>query len=182
MNRASRENRDHYKEKNYKDLIEYWGEIVSNEKLPHEQRLQAARDAAPYLFNKLGAKPASPDPVYFETEALPRPKSIAQACDNIALLTEMKATGRMDVATADSLINDQRYILDALVDEAKLLAANADPNVQPVIRIEGGLPPMPGCDVIMPQLHNGSHLELDAIAQPTIPAPQAPPDDENKPQ
>jgi hypothetical protein len=130
-------------------------------------RATAANMLAPYLHSKNATKPIQPDPVYFETEALPRPKSIAQACDNIALLTEMKATGRMDVATADSLIGDQRYILDALVDEAKLLASHDDANADRKIIITGGLPPIPGCDVIMPQLNlNGKHMELEANKDP----------------
>jgi hypothetical protein len=125
-------------------------------------RATAANMLAPYLHSKNATKPVQPDPVYFETEALPRPKSIAQACDNIALLTEMKATGRMDVITADSLITDQRYILDALVDEAKLIAAQGDPNVEQRIVIENGIVgQLPGCNVILPKL-NGEHLELTA--------------------
>jgi hypothetical protein len=36
----------------------------------------------------------------------------------------MKASGQLDVATADSLINDQRVVLNAMVDEAKLIATN----------------------------------------------------------
>jgi hypothetical protein len=128
--------------------------------------MQASAQLAPYLHSKNATKPVQPDPVYFETEKLPRPANIAEACNNIALLSEKKAIGELDVVTADSLINDQRIILNAMVDEAKLLAANADPNIQPVIRIEGGLPPIPGCDVIMPQLSGSRSLELEAIKDP----------------
>jgi hypothetical protein len=73
----------------------------------------------------------------------------------------MKALGQLDVATADSLINDQRVVLNAMVDEAKLLAANGDPSQPQQIVITGGLPELPGTEVIMPQL-NGHHLELTA--------------------
>jgi hypothetical protein len=115
----------------------------------------------PYLHSKNATKPVQPDPVYFETEKLPRPTSIAQACDNIALLSEKKATGELDVVTADSLINDQRIILNAMVDEAKLLAANGDPTHPQEIVITGGLPELPGTQIVMPQI-NGHHLELEA--------------------
>jgi hypothetical protein len=128
--------------------------------------MQASAQLAPYLHSKNATKPVQPDPVYFETDKLPRPANITEACNNIALLSEKKATGELDVVTADSLINDQRIILNAMVDEAKLIAANADPNVQPVIRIEGGLPPIPGTDVIMPQLNGHKSLELEAIKDP----------------
>jgi hypothetical protein len=130
-------------------------------------RATAANMLAPYLHSKNATKPVAPDPVYFEAEALPRPKSIAQACDNIALLTEMKSTGKMDVATADSLITDQRYILDALVDEAKLIAANGDPNAQQRIVIAGGLPELPGTSIILPQF-NG-HETVDEAGNPIPP-------------
>jgi hypothetical protein len=76
-------------------------------------RATAANMLAPYLHSKNATKPVQPDPVYFETEALPRPANIAEACNNIALLSEKKATGELDVVTADSLINDQRIILNA---------------------------------------------------------------------
>ena len=77
----------------YKDLIEYWGEIVSNEKLSTEVRLQAARDAAPYLYNKLGAKPTPADPVYIEHEVhlpCPEPTTIVQVNSNIWYLHQLK--------------------------------------------------------------------------------------------
>jgi hypothetical protein len=134
---------------------------------------------APYLHSKNMAKPVPPDPVYFEQAVnLPRPATIREAYENILKLSEMKAQGQLDVATADSLINDQRVVLNAMVDEAKLLAANPDPNVEQRIVIEGGLPSLPGCDVIMPQL-NGNHLELTATKDPVL-APQAHPPEESK--
>jgi hypothetical protein len=132
-------------------------------------RATAANMLAPYLHSKNATKPIAADPVYFEQAvSLPRPTTIRLACDNIALLTEMKSQGQLDVASADSLINDQRIILNALVDEAKLLAAQGDPTVPQKIIIEGGLPQLPGCEnLIMPEI-NGHSLELSAI--PTIPA------------
>jgi hypothetical protein len=142
-------------------------------------RATAANMLAPYLHSKNATKPVQPDPVYFDTEALPRPANIAEACSNIALLSEKKATGELDVVTADSLIADQRIILNAMVDEAKLLTADASTLPQ-VIKIEGGLPSIPGCDMIMPQL-NGSHLELEAIKDPSLNGPQSHPDDPDKP-
>jgi hypothetical protein len=87
-------------------------------------RATAANMLAPYLHSKLAAKPQPPDPVYVEQAIhLPRPTTIKQAYENIALLTEYKSTAKLDFVTADSLINDQKVILYALIDEAKLLAA-----------------------------------------------------------
>jgi hypothetical protein len=105
---------------------------------------------APFLHSKMGTTPVPPDPVFIDlAEDLPQPTTIDQAIKNIALLADMKAKGQLDVVKADSLIADQRYIADALLDEAKLLTAQGGPPQQ-TIKIEGGLPLLPGCNVIMP--------------------------------
>lgn len=118
-------------------------------------RATAANMLAPYLHSKLAAKPQPPDPIYIEQAiSLPPPSTIRQAVENIYKLSEMKSTGKLDIVTADSLIADHRVILDALVDEQKLLTAQGGPPEQ-VIRIEGGLPLLPGTDVIMPTREGG---------------------------
>ena len=146
-------------------------------------RATAANMLAPYLHSKCMAKPVPPDPVYFEQAvSLPRPTTIRLACDNIALLTEMKSQGELDVASADSLINDQRIILNALVDEAKLLAAQGDPSIPQKIIIEGGLPQLPGCEnLIMPEQLNGHSLELSATPAQAQGEPPAHPPEHDKP-
>ena len=168
-NRASQQNRDHYKEMKYKDLIEYWGEIVSNEKLSTEVRLQAARDAAPYLYNKLGAKPAPPDPVYIEHEVhlpCPEPTTIVQVNSNIWYLHQLKITGQLPIDRADNLINDQRILGNNIIDHDKLIAAQGDPSQPQQIIITGGLPQLPGTNITMPEQLNGHHLELSANKDP----------------
>jgi hypothetical protein len=124
---------------------------------------------APFLHSKLAAKPQPPDPQYIEEAiSLPRPATIRQAYENIAILTEYKATGKIDIATADSLIADQRVILNALIDEAKLLAAGQGQDEQ-VIRIEGGLPLLPGTNVIMPKRINGHDHTGDPLLESQAP-------------
>ena len=145
-------------------------------------RATAANMLAPYLHSKMGSTPVPPPPQYIEEAvSLPAPSTIRQAYENISRLAEMKALGKLDLATADSLINDQRVILNALVDEAKLLAASGDTGTQ-VIRIEGGLPTLPGTNITMPQL-NG-HEALQAIEhepQPTNQDPSSPTDTPKNP-
>ena len=130
-------------------------------------RATAANMLAPYLHSKCMAKPVPPDPVYFEQAvSLTRPTNIREAYENILKLSEMKAQGQLDVATADSLIADQRVVLNAMVDEAKLLAANGDPTQPQQIVITGGLPVLPGTNITMPEQLNGHHLELSANKDP----------------
>src|ERR1700746_802009 len=66
----------------------------------------AANMLAPYLHSKLAAKPQPRDPQYIEEAInLPRPNTIRQAYENIALLTEYKSQAKLDLVTADSLIS-----------------------------------------------------------------------------
>jgi hypothetical protein len=111
-----------------------------------------------YYHSELGATPIPPSPVYVrEAISLPRPTNIREVYENILKLSEMKSLGQLDVAMADSLINDQRVVLNAMVDEAKLLAAAGNPNQEQRIIIEGGLPTLRGCEgVIMPHQLNGN--------------------------
>ena len=145
-------------------------------------RATAANMLAPYLHSKLAAKPQSPDPVYIEEAVnLPRPTTIKQAYENIALLTEYKSQGKLDIATADSLISDQKVILYALIDEAKLLAAQGGAPEQ-VIRIEGGMPVAPGHEgIIMPALNGHA---IDAQAPQAVSSashdPEPPPTNDDK--
>jgi hypothetical protein len=144
-------------------------------------RATAANMLAPYLHSKLAAKPQPPDPVYIEQAVnLPRPISVRQASDNIALLSEMKAQGKIDIATADNLINDQKVILYALLDEQKLLTAQGGAPEQ-VIRIEGGLPELPGTNIIMPTPLNGHDLQLEATPAIRSPARDQPTNDLESP-
>jgi hypothetical protein len=120
----------------------------------------------PYKYAKRGST-AEPIPrIYLESELKlphPDPRSIAQGRDNIIYLSGLKATGQIDQAWGDNLIADQYKILSALVDEAKIAIQGGEQGEQ-VIRIEGGLPVMPGLEeLIMPQLNGHKSLELQAI-------------------
>src|SRR6516165_11350039 len=108
-------------------------------------RATAANMLAPYLHSKMGTTPVPAPPRYMEIQQqLRKPKSIAEAYDNILYLSDLKAKGEIDIEAADSLIADQRVVLNAMVDEAKLLAAQGDPNTPQQIIITGGLPQLPG--------------------------------------
>jgi hypothetical protein len=146
-------------------------------------RATAANMLAPYLHSKNMAKPVPPDPVYFEQAVtLPRPTNIREAYENILKLSEMKAQAQLDVATADNLINDQRVVLNAMVDEAKLLAAAGDPNQEQRIIISGGLPALPGTNITMPHQLNGNASDGLLPKQPVIVEHETHPPDETKPE
>jgi hypothetical protein len=156
----------------HKDPLETLSELQNNSQ-DEAIRATAANMLAPYLHSKLASTPVPPPPQYFEEAVnLPRPTSIREAYENIALLSEYKATGKIDITTANSLIEDQRVILNAMVDEAKLLTAQGGSPEQ-TIYIEGGLPKLPGTDVIMPPTRmNGK----DAIEPEPNPGQGSPPE------
>jgi hypothetical protein len=173
-NKSSYELRDRLKARGDRDPAEFLSEVASNENEPKELRLTAANYLMPYYHSKLGATPVPPPLQYVEQAInLPRPTTLAIALDNIARLTEMKARGQLDFATADSFINDNRIIADKLIDEEKLRAQVADPNKERSIRIEGGLPSLPGTNITMPQL-NGH--EVPAVTHIERPEARVPPD------
>jgi hypothetical protein len=130
----------------------------------------------PYLYNKLA--PIAPPPTLILLEeqvvlAHAQPEALPEVRENIAYLTALKAQGRIDRAWAESLIFDQRALHDSLVDEAKLGAADAA-NGDQVIRIEGGLPALPGTDIIMPERPEPGILPPEVLAAPEDHAPAEP--------
>jgi hypothetical protein len=184
QNRISGELRERLKNKGDKDPAEFLSEVVSNPQELKELRIAASDVLMPYLYNKLAPIAPPPTLIILEEQVViphPRPTTLSEARDNIAYLSELKAQGQIDRAWAESLIFDQRALHDSLVDEAKLVAA--DPaNCDQVIRIEGGLPPLPGCEIIMPAL--AAKPEVLPPLQPSAasPGPLAAPQPEPEPE
>jgi hypothetical protein len=101
-NKSSYDLREKLKQRGDRDPAEFLSEVASNENESTDLRLAAANYLMPYYHSKLGATPVPPAPQYIaEAITLPRPNSISQATDNISKLTEMKALGQLDFATAD---------------------------------------------------------------------------------
>ena len=150
------------------DPADLLSSIITNQNEPKELRMQAAGLLMPYKYSKTQSSPAL---VYVEQEVrLPYKdtKTIPQARENIAYLSDLKAQGQIDLAAGDNLIADQYKILSALVDEAKIAIQGGEQGDSRIV-ITGGLPPLPGTEVILPQI-NG-HV-IDAIEhQPTNSVP-----------
>jgi hypothetical protein len=146
------------------DPADLLSSIVTNQQEPKELRIQAAGLLMPYKYSKMGTTAALVPLVFIEQQVtLRQPTTIAQARENITYLSDLKAQGQIDLVAGDNLIADQYKILSALVDEAKIAIQGGEQGEQ-VIRIEGGLPTMPGLEeLIMPQLNGHRSLELQAI-------------------
>jgi hypothetical protein len=121
----------------------------------------------PYKYSKCGTLV---QPRFIEEPVeLPRPTTIAQARENIVLISELKAQGRLDLDTADSLIADNKAAAGILIEEMKLIAQNGGPSEQH-ITISGGLPSLPGTDIVMPEL-NRVHSDLRDLEKNAGPLP-----------
>jgi hypothetical protein len=174
QNRSSYELRERLKHKGDKDPAEFLSSLVSDENESKELCASASNMLMPYLYNKLA--PIAPPPtlvVLEEQVVIPhlRPTTLAEARENIAYLSELKAAGQIDRAWAESLIFDQRALHDSLVDEAKLIAADTA-NGNQIIRIEGGLPSLPGTSIIMPERPEPEILPPEILPPEALAAPE----------
>lgn len=149
-NKTSAQLRERLKARGDKDPAEFLSELVSDENEDKELRIAASAHLMPYYHSKLGAIPIPPDPTFMEIKLKnPDPTCIDQCVENITLLTKAKASGECSIEHADSLIADQKVILYAMLDQQKQITAEGGPPEQ-VIRIEGGLPRLPGTSIDMP--------------------------------
>jgi hypothetical protein len=179
QNRTSYELRERLKQKGSKDPAEFISELVSDTNKSDDLRAAASNMLMPYLYNKLAPIAPPPTLILLERQVVLRhvnPSTLSEVRENIAYLSQLKASGQIDRIWAESLISDQRALNNSLVDEAKLLAADAA-NQDHVIRIEGGLPNLPGTNVIMPTFEPMGKLGPETPpAEPDVLAAESPAD------
>jgi hypothetical protein len=131
------------------DPADFLSSVVTNTEETKELRIQAAGLLMPYKYSKCGAQPVL---LYIEQEIrlpYPDPTILAHARANIWYISQLKASKQIALEWGDNLIADQYKIIGTIVEETKLAIAGQVPGDQ-VIRIEGGLPNLPGTAVIMP--------------------------------
>jgi hypothetical protein len=165
VNKRSEELRRRLQARGDKDPADFLSAVVTNEQEPKELRVQAANMLLPYLYSKRGATAEPPARIFIEHEVvLPHaePRTITQSNENILFLSRAKASAQIDQEWGDNLIADQCRVRDGLIDDAKLLAVGRDFADQH-ITITGGLPELPGTEVIMPQLngHTIDHVQIE---------------------
>jgi hypothetical protein len=133
------------------DPADVLSEMVSDKTLAKELRTTAANYLLPYKYGKRGVIPVAryiPDQI-----EVPEFTSITQAEDYLASIPVLLGKGEIDSQTALELSTLTKNWLDAIYAhqeyDLKLAAQGQGP--EPVIRIEGGLPIMPGHEgLIMP--------------------------------
>jgi hypothetical protein len=161
-NKRSEELRIRLKNRGDVDPADFCSSIVSNTNETNDLRLQAANYLMPYLYPKRGAITESSF-IDFQVEfPHPEPKTITQSNANILHLCNLMAQGQIDQTWGDKLVAIQCRVRDGLVDDAKLASDNASHGDQ-VIRIEGGLPALPGSNVTMPRRNGHNATDLLSI-------------------
>jgi hypothetical protein len=138
------------------DPVEFQHKQMMNESLPMGLRVAIAANISHYCHPKLGV---TAPPRFIETVVeVPEFKSIEQAESFLASLAQLFGSSELGSQSALDLSTLVRNWISAKHSaqelEIKRLAAN-DSNGDQVIRIEGGLPTLPGTDIIMPKLPTG---------------------------
>jgi hypothetical protein len=152
-----------------RDPIEFLSQIVSDNTIPLDTRREAARDIAPYRHSK--CQPV-PTPRYIdEPIEVPEFTSVAVAESFLVYLNRLYCSG---THSAESLEPAAKmtlgWIRSQYAKQGIDLKAQAQgaTDTDTVIRIEGGLPSLPGTNVTMPprELINGSNSGYAALPDP----------------
>jgi hypothetical protein len=149
--------------------------FANDSKIATALRISAASAAAPYVHSR---KQATPVPIYVaHAVGVPDFETIEDAESFLLNMSQKVAAGELDLLSAEQIATRIREWISSCRQgeelELKRLAATVDPN--PTIRIEGGLPPLPGCDIIMPELNQAPAIESEPnILSPPNPEPADP--------
>jgi hypothetical protein len=131
------------------DPADHLSSIVTDPNKPAELRAQAANFLMPYKYSKRGTLQA---PRYVEDAiAIPDFTNIQEAQNFLADIARRAGAGELELASANDISNlVKNWVLSVTAqDELQLKIAKENPQGPQEIRIEGGLPPLPGTNVIM---------------------------------
>jgi hypothetical protein len=163
------------------DPAEHLSSVVSDPKQPAELRASAANMLLPYRYSKLGTIPA---PRFVEDAiTVPEFTSIQDAQNFLADLARRSAAGELELQCATDISNlVKNWVLSITAqDEFQLKLSASNGGSDTTIRIEGGLPPLPGTNINMdkePSLNgsaiNGHRPVIDHQETPALPESVAP--------
>jgi hypothetical protein len=150
------------------DPADFLSSIVSNNEEPKELRIQASGLLLPYKHSKCGTIPAAR---YIELQIdVNEFTHVSDAENFLAKIALLTARGHLDIQSAQELSGLVKAWIDTQYAKEELqFKINPPEQRDTVIRVEGGLPIMPGLEgVVMPQI-NGATNGHDVLAPP---APQ----------
>jgi len=163
------------------DPADLLSSIVTNNEEPKELRIQAAGLLMPYKYSKCGTAPVQ---VYIDVPLdTPEFTHLSDAEQFLAKVAALVAHGQLDFQAGQDLSALAKNWIDAQYarEELAIKQYNAGSTEhEQTIRIEGGLPPLPGCNVTMPVLDGKPVTDNHALAppEPAVPAIEVPKDQE----
>jgi hypothetical protein len=134
------------------DALEFFAVVIARKDIPLSLRLQAAGLLAPFQHSRRVSRPIT-KPI-----DLPIASTVEQATQIIAQLGALAAAGKIGLDEANDLVGHQKAYIEARVTtdtEARLDAIEkALERLAPSVEIEvsGGMPDLPGTDLILPRL------------------------------
>src|SRR5262245_38592965 len=159
------------------DPADLLSSIVTNNEEPKELRIQAAGLLMPYKYSKCGSASVQ---VYIDVPLdTPEFTHLSDAEQFLAKVAALVAHGQLDFQAGQNLSNLAKAWIDSQYqrEELAIKQYNAGSTEhEQTIRIEGGLPALPGTNVTMPVL-DGHATNGHALAGPTdaVPAIEAAP-------
>jgi hypothetical protein len=164
-NRRTKEIMDMLQARGDLDPADYLSSVVTDTKKSTEHRNQAANMLLPFIHSRVGPT----QPARFVDTPLNPPEftSVEIAESFLAKIAFLVASGELDVQLGLELSTLTKNWIDSqnarTTLELKALA-QGDPTGEQVIRIEGGMDPLPGTNISMPMLagHNGHALQPPA--------------------
>jgi hypothetical protein len=150
------------------DPADLLSSIVTNNQEPKELRIQAAGLLMPYKYSKCGTAPVQ---VYIDVPLdTPEFTHLSDAEQFLAKVAALVAHGQLDFQAGQDLSALAKNWIDAQYarEELAIKQYNAGSTEhEQTIRIEGGLPVLPGCEnLIMPQLEHGPVTNGHALEPP----------------
>ena len=160
----------------HKDALETLSYLQHNEQIEPGLRIAAASALAPYCHPKMQA---TPTPRFIELQIdVPDFTCVADAETFVARILSLVAKGHLDIQSGQELIALAKVYIDAQYAKEELQYKLSPPETRDTtIRIEGGLPALPGTNITMPVI-NGHAVSEQLLTAPTD---VVPPDDGTNP-
>src|SRR6516225_139616 len=145
-NRRSEQLRIRLKDRGDVDPADYCSQIVSSPNEPTELKLAAANYLLPYLYSKRGAMPP---PRYIELEVdVNEFQHVSDAENFLAKIALLVARGHLDIQSGQELSALVKAWIDTQYAKEELQFKISPPETRDTtIRIEGGLPALPGTNI-----------------------------------
>ena len=149
------------------DPADLLSSIVTNNQEPKELRIQAAGLLMPYKYSKCGTAPVQ---VYIDVPLdCPEFSHLSDAEQFLAKVAALVARGQLDFQAGQNLSALAKNWIDSQYarEELTIKQINAGTTERDqTIRIEGGLPALPGTNITMPVL-NGHAVSEQLLSAPT---------------